>query len=150
MATIPNVLAEERKLIQVFLNLFLNAGEALNDLKEIKIITFYDSKGFVTSSGEYSVAVKIKIMNTGPEIDPGVRSRVFDPFFTTRTEGTGLGLAIVSQIIASHKGTISAEREDPYTVFSITLPAQKESDVGELAEEQVENRKSEGETHEFA
>ncbi len=147
---LPSVWADERKLVQVFLNLFLNAGEALDDLKEIKIVTYFDPKGFVTSSGQNSGAVKIKIMNTGPEIDPGIRSRIFDPFFTTRTEGTGLGLAIVSQIIASHKGTISAEREDPYTVFLLTLPAQNESDVGELANKQVENRKPERETHEFA
>ncbi len=147
---LPSVWADERKLIQVFLNLLLNAGEALNDMKEIKIITYFDPKGFVTSTGESSGAIKIKIMNTGPEIDPGVRSRIFDPFFTTRTEGTGLGLAIVSQIVASHKGTISAEREDPYTVFLITLPAQKGSDRTEFTEQQVKNRISGRETREFA
>jgi two-component system, NtrC family, nitrogen regulation sensor histidine kinase GlnL len=147
---LPHIWADEGKLIQVFLNLLLNAGEAMDASKAIKIITYFDPTGFVTSSGQNLGAVKIKIMNTGPEIDPGIRSRIFDPFFTTRTEGTGLGLAIVSQIIASHKGSISAEREGSYTVFQVTLPVLMESDTSEFTEKQVKNRKPEGEAHEFA
>ncbi len=147
---LPHIWADEGKLIQVFLNLLLNAGEAMDDSKVVKIITYFDPTGFATSSGQNSGAVKIKIMNTGPEIDPGIRSRIFDPFFTTRTEGTGLGLAIVSQIIASHKGSISAEREGPYTVFQVSLPILMESDTNEFTQKQVKNRKPEGEAHEFA
>ena len=53
--------------------------------------------------------VEIRIRDNGPGIPAAALSRVFDPFFTTRTQGTGLGLSICQSIVREHGGTISIE-----------------------------------------
>ena len=68
--------------------------------------------------------VAISIIDTGPGVSPEVVSRMFNPFFTTRSSGTGLGLAIVHRIVDAHAGRVSvrARDEGPGTVVEVFLP----------------------------
>jgi two-component system, NtrC family, sensor kinase len=95
---LPAVVADERRLGQVFLNLLLNAGDAM------------DGQGAVRIAAERAGdAVEVTVGDRGPGIAPEDRGRVFDPFFTTKEpgRGTGLGLAICHAILASFGGAIA-------------------------------------------
>lgn len=103
-----------QKLNQVFMNLFVNAAQAIEKQGEISISTRADN-GFV----------EIKIGDTGSGIDKKNLARIFDPFFTTKDvgKGTGLGLNVAYNIIKKHKGTIDVKSQvGKGTVFKIRLP----------------------------
>jgi len=73
--------------------------------------------------------VEIVITDNGPGIPAELKSRLFEPFVTTRTNGTGLGLAVVNAVIRAHKGRISVSDASPCgTSFTITLPVFKISE----------------------
>ena len=112
----PAVVVEgmEFKMQQVFLNLFLNARDAMR------------SGGWLTvcSRVERGRAV-IEVADTGAGISPEHLSRIYDPFFTTKTvgEGTGLGLSVTYGVVQEHRGTIAcASRPGQGTRFTLTLP----------------------------
>jgi signal transduction histidine kinase len=110
---LPHVLADPSQLEQVFLNLCLNACQAMNA----------QGTGTLTvraRADEGTVAVEIG--DTGPGIPPDLRNQVFKPFFTTKREGNGLGLAISARIIAEHGGHIGYRcPPEGGTVFTVTL-----------------------------
>jgi two-component system, NtrC family, sensor kinase len=113
------VLAGEASLGQVFLNLLVNAAQALPDrASDLNLIRL--------SSRVEDATVVVEVTDNGVGIPAAVRHRIFDPFFTTKPagEGTGLGLAICQDIITSLRGTIEVESE-PYrfTTFRVRLPA---------------------------
>jgi signal transduction histidine kinase len=127
LGTPPSVRANEGRLGQVFLNLLLNAAQAMPDGhandNEIRIRTGR------TPEGEAFV----EISDTGSGIDASVLPRIFDPFFTTKgnTMGSGLGLAISSRIVASIGGTITVHSQPSAgSTFRVTLPPAVEP-VGE-------------------
>lgn len=95
------VVADERRLGQVFLNLLLNAGDAMDGRGRVRV----SARRLDRSSG-----VEIVLSDTGPGIPPEHLPRVFDPFFTTKEpgQGTGLGLAVCHGIVTSFGGTLSA------------------------------------------
>ena len=104
----------EFKIQQVFLNLFLNARDAM------------PSGGWLTvgSRIERDSAV-IEVADTGSGISPEHLSRIYDPFFTTKTvgQGTGLGLSVTYGVVQEHRGTIEcASRPGQGTRFTLTLP----------------------------
>jgi PAS domain S-box-containing protein len=108
----------ESRLGQVFLNLIINAAQAIPegtaDRNEIRLIT--------RLTGD---RVVIEVRDTGPGISPEVRGRLFDPFFTTKPVGvgTGLGLFICQSIVRSMGGEISVESEPGQgAVFRVSLP----------------------------
>jgi two-component system, NtrC family, sensor kinase len=104
-----------RELEQVFLNLLLNAADAIGDNGTIRV---------ATSVGEDGRAC-IDIADDGSGIEPANLARVFDPFFSTKPvgEGTGLGLAICYEIVQRHGGEIEVSSElGRGTVFSVRLP----------------------------
>jgi len=71
---------------------------------------------------EKGACVQIDIRNQGAPIDPKIRSKIFDPFFSTKKEGTGLGLAISHQIVSKHKGHLRVSRDGDFTVFTVEFP----------------------------
>lgn len=111
---LPLVKCYPQQLNQVFMNILVNAAQAIDEKGEIKITTI--------SEDEH---VKITISDTGSGISETNLSKIFDPFFTTKEvgKGTGLGLNVAYNIINKHKGTIEVEsRLGSGTTFSIRLP----------------------------
>jgi signal transduction histidine kinase len=117
---LPLVYCSPNQLNQVFMNLFINASQAMDIKGEIRIRTrAYDGK------------VSVQIADTGKGILPEHLPRIFDPGFTTKGAGvgTGLGLSICYNIIQKHKGTIAVASEPGKgTEFTITLPVQPETE----------------------
>ena len=97
---------------QALTNLLKNAGEAIETYKEKESLQDHKGKVRVTSSMEEEYAV-IRIADNGIGL-PEDRSRLFEPYVTTREKGTGLGLPIVKKIIEEHGGTLSLEHAPPF------------------------------------
>ncbi len=109
---LPSVLGSHEQLTQVFLNLFLNAIDAMPDGGLLEIAARTEPSHVV-----------VTVTDTGPGISPEVMARIFEPFVTTKKNGTGLGLAISQGIIQQHGGTITAANAPQGgTIFTITLP----------------------------
>lgn len=110
---LPVILADANKLEQVFLNLILNALQAMDDGGILTIRTRCEGASCI-----------ITVSDTGPGILPDVISRIFDPFFSTKDvgAGTGLGLTVSKAIIEQHHGRISVASSEQGTVFTIKLP----------------------------
>jgi two-component system, NtrC family, sensor kinase len=113
-ATGPMVLGIEYKLQQVFLNLFLNARDAMPKGGWLTIATRASSD-----------AATIEVADTGSGIPTEQLSRIYDPFFTTKDigKGTGLGLSITYGIVQEHGGSIACDSAmGQGTRFTLTLP----------------------------
>lgn len=108
------VLGDAHQLKQVFLNLIINAADAMQDGGELNV-------SLEKSSTSKKMAI-ISIMDTGGGIPKDMLPQIFNPFFTTKHHGTGLGLAIVNRIILNHFGTIEAQNIDRGALFTICLP----------------------------
>ncbi len=103
-----------QQLNQVFMNILVNAAQAIEANGKIKIETLAENG-----------SVKVIISDTGTGIPKENLSKIFDPFFTTKEvgKGTGLGLNVAYNIIEKHNGTINVESiEGKGTTFSISLP----------------------------
>jgi two-component system NtrC family sensor kinase len=115
LATLPPVEADFGQMRQAFVNIVVNAIEAMPKDGQIRVITRP-----LPETGEVEVAFQ----DTGPGIPPEVLQKVFDPFFTTKEKGTGLGLSVVYGIVERHKGHVSVESgPGKGTRFTIRLPA---------------------------
>jgi PAS domain S-box-containing protein len=119
---LPALWGDGEKLVQAFLNLLLNAVQAVNEEGQIALATAFDANRLVSENGVAKGVVFIKIKNSGEPIPPEVMSNLFDPFFTTKKEGTGLGLPITHQIVALHGGTITPSCSNGFTEFIMELP----------------------------
>jgi PAS domain S-box-containing protein len=118
---LPKVKVDKTQMHQVFLNLFLNAIQAMPNGGELKI----EAGPMISNSieGFKQNFIKVVISDTGRGIPPHIVHRIFDPFFTTKSKGIGLGLSITYQIIKKHGGTIKVEsRWEKGTSFVINLP----------------------------
>jgi signal transduction histidine kinase len=116
----PAVRANARRLSQVFVNLLVNAAQAIPDgiaeRNEIRIVMRTDDSGRAV----------VEVCDTGTGIAPEHLPRLFDPFFTTKPvgEGTGLGLSICHSIVSALGGELSVESELGHgSTFRVTLPA---------------------------
>ena len=126
--SLPQVLANKNRLQQVFMNLIINAIDAMRENKgELKL---------ETKNGDNN-SVKILVRDSGCGIVKENIPRIFDPFFTTKAQerNTGLGLFITYGIIKDHKGNVAVESESRKgTTFVVTLPTiesfQKEAAEG--------------------
>jgi signal transduction histidine kinase len=109
---LPRVVADERRLSQVFLNLLLNAGDAMAGAGTVRLDARVDGDG-----------VAVRVADSGPGVAPGDLPRIFEPFFTTKGAGlgTGLGLAISQGIVESFGGEIAAASGPGGAVFTIRL-----------------------------
>lgn len=94
---LPRIAIDPEQLRQVVLNLVMNALQAMEEGGRLEICAKGEGRG---------EGVTLLVRDTGPGIPHELRSRVFDPFFTTRTRGTGLGLSIVKKILMNHEASI--------------------------------------------
>jgi two-component system NtrC family sensor kinase len=122
---LPMIQINPDHLKQVFLNLVLNAIDAMPAGGTLRISTAPDQ--MQASRGQRALsAVRIKFSDTGRGMPPETLSRIFEPFFTTKEDGSGLGLSISYGIIESHNGHIAAtSQEGVGTTFSILLPVEQ-------------------------
>jgi signal transduction histidine kinase len=112
-AVTDTVRADESQLQQAFMNLLLNAAEAMGGQGELWLATETADEA----------RLKIFIRDTGPGIAPENLLRLFEPFFTTKKLGTGLGLAICQRVLLEHLGSIEVKSElGRGSTFIITLP----------------------------
>ncbi|HVN80414.1 MAG TPA: PAS domain S-box protein [Terriglobia bacterium] len=110
---VPWLNADENEIKQLFLNLILNSIEALPEGGEVVVHLAVVPEN----------RIRIEVSDNGPGIPPENLSRIFRPFFTTKTEGTGLGLATCKQIVAQYGGDIQVQSEEGKgTRFTIELP----------------------------
>ena len=114
---IPTVLLDEKKIKQVFINLIMNAIDAVGQDGTITLATDYDA-----TNGQ----VFVRVADTGYGIQEKNLSRIFDPFFTTKPTGeaTGLGLSVSYGIVKNHGGNISVQSKPGLgATFTVSLPA---------------------------
>jgi two-component system sensor histidine kinase HydH len=112
---------DDHELQQAFVNLFLNALEAMDSKGTLTVETESHSGG--AGSNGCAPQIRVVVKDTGRGIAPRDMEHLFEPFFTTKLAGTGLGLPITQRIIHEHRGTIEVESEPGKgTTFSITLP----------------------------
>ncbi|MBI4811072.1 MAG: cache domain-containing protein [Ignavibacteriales bacterium] len=111
---IPEIMADKDQIQQVFINIIINASEAMS------------KGGLLTIESKLSTnkeTILISFADTGPGIPEEIKDKIFDPFVTTKEQGTGLGLSISYGIIEQHGGEISMEsKRGEGTTFIIQLP----------------------------
>jgi signal transduction histidine kinase len=109
---LPNINVDGQQLLQVFLNIILNARDAMSNGGMLTI-----------STGLMKNLIYIKIHDTGIGISPSQQSHLFEPFYSTKKEGMGLGLTISKRIIEDHRGKIEINSErNQGTTVRISLP----------------------------
>jgi C4-dicarboxylate-specific signal transduction histidine kinase len=115
---LPQVMAERVQLQQVFVNLIMNAVDAMSAVTDRERILTIKSKTYESHH------VQIVLEDTGTGIEPGLMERIFDAFFTTKSDGMGMGLSICRSIIESHGGRLSASPAHPHgSAFEVVLPS---------------------------
>jgi len=113
---LPRVLVNENEIVELILNMVLNALESIPDGKRISIALVPVEKGAEKS-------VRLTVSDEGAGIAPENLSRIFERYFTTKDSGTGLGLAIVDRIVKAHGGRIDVDSTPGVgTTFKIDFP----------------------------
>jgi len=110
---LPKIVCYPDELNQVWTNLIHNALQAM------------DYKGMLTiETQQHEANIVLKFTDNGTGIPPEVITKIFQPFFTTKSagEGSGLGLDIVRKIVEKHEGTIAVESVPGQTTFTVSLP----------------------------
>ena len=120
---IPNILIDPQQMQQVFLNVMLNAVQAMPEGGYLSLA----SRVAGNSGNNNGKEVEISITDTGVGIPPDQLNKIFKPFFTTKYRGTGLGLSISRTIVENHGGKLIVESEKGRgTTISIALPMREE------------------------
>lgn len=121
--------ADPEELEGVFLNLFLNAAEAMPDGGQLRVAT-----------SNAASAIQVAVSDTGPGVSPELCERIFDPFFSTKRAGSGLGLSVALQRIEALGGTLRLADEGPTTGarFVVELPQSVPESRAEQMEEDEE------------
>jgi signal transduction histidine kinase len=110
---LPQTLADPEQLTQAFLNLILNAIQSMPDGGQIEIRTKFMGTDRIV----------VEIIDNGMGIPKEKRSKIFDPFYTTKAGGSGLGLSVTQKIIIDHHGKIEVDSEvGKGTAFTVVLP----------------------------
>jgi CheY-like chemotaxis protein len=136
---LPHVLGDPNQLNQVFMNLSVNARDAMDgngvlSFKGTVVMGWELKKRFPAAKEERYIC--LSVTDTGKGMDEQTRQRIFEPFFTTKEpgKGTGLGLAVVHGIISNHKGYIDVKSDlglgtTFYIYFPVAVDSQKSIDV---------------------
>jgi two-component system, NtrC family, sensor histidine kinase HydH len=119
---VPEILADQQLCEQIFVNLILNAFQAMAEVpadheRVLRLSVSPESPGGVQG-------VSVTVEDTGPGVPPELREQIFNPFFTSKKEGVGLGLAIVAKFVDDHRGSIRLEHDSTAGArFRVFLPA---------------------------
>jgi two-component system, cell cycle sensor histidine kinase and response regulator CckA len=150
---LPSVEADATQIRQVFMNLVINASEAIGERNGVIAITTgcmdcdknYLKDVVLDKSIKEGRYVYLEIADTGCGMDKETLAKVFDPFFTTKFTGRGLGMAAVQGIVRGHKGFISVNSQlDKGSTFKVFLPASGKLISGADAQSQRDDWRGEG------
>jgi len=122
---LPSILADHNRLEQVFINLVMNARDALDEREAMQSDSDWQKVLRIESFSDNGRVV-IKVIDNGAGIPKELREKIFEPFFTTKEvgKGTGLGITISYGIIKDYDGTIEVESTvDSGTTFTLTFPS---------------------------
>lgn len=121
----PKIMADDSRIRQLFVNLCVNAKDAMSENGGIlRIVLDTEEKCPVGENGTPSPHVRLTVSDTGCGMPPEIAERIFEPLFSTKEEGTGLGLSMVRSIVESHGGTIEVDsRPGEGTAFHVWFPA---------------------------
>jgi signal transduction histidine kinase len=112
---LPPIVADVNRLKQIFINLVMNAFQAMNEGGSLLLRTYSEGERFVS----------VQIADTGMGIPKHILPHIYEPFYTTKktSKGTGLGLFITKKLVESFSGTISVvSSEGEGTCFTLTFP----------------------------
>ncbi|HVB54945.1 MAG TPA: ATP-binding protein [Candidatus Acidoferrales bacterium] len=119
-ARLPGILADEQLCERVFVNLILNAYQAMENRANGECVL---RVSVAPETSDDRPGVGIMIEDTGPGIPSELREQIFNPFFTSKKDGVGLGLSIVAKIVDDHRGWIRIEgNSGPGARFHVFLP----------------------------
>jgi two-component system cell cycle sensor histidine kinase/response regulator CckA len=125
LARVPRILGSESRLVQVFLNLLVNAAQALPE--------GYASQNRIVARTRFvNARVQIEIEDTGSGVPDEILRRIGEPFFTTKSEGMGLGLAVCQSILGQIGGDLDIESRPGRTIARVRLAANTEQSTNEL------------------
>lgn len=119
---LPELLADQQLCEQIFVNLILNAFQAMAELpagreRLLRLSVMPESRGEIPG-------IAVIVEDSGPGVPPELREQIFNPFFTSKKEGVGLGLAIVAKFVDDHRGSIRLEPDSAAGArFRVFLPA---------------------------
>lgn len=117
-ASEDTVYGDAEQLKGVFLNLFLNAAEAMPDGGTLHVST--EARD---ASQERAPTIRVRVADEGPGVAPELRDRIFEPFFSTKKEGVGFGLALAQHAVEEHDGALTLDDgADGGAVFVVELP----------------------------
>jgi len=125
--SIPDLYVDFDQLVQVFLNIVLNATQAVNGVGRI-ILRTRIQRNITIDQKPYRLGVCIEIEDDGPGIPEHLQESLFFPLVTGRAEGTGLGLYLVQDLIHRNKGMVSCASQKGCTVFSVVFPLEQSSE----------------------
>lgn len=126
--------ADATQVRQVFMNLVINASDAIGDRSGVITISTgmmhanreYLSEAYLPPDLKEGDYVFLEVSDTGQGMSPDVRERIFDPFFTTKFTGRGLGLAVVLGVVRGHRGAIKVYSEPGHgSTFKVLFPPSK-------------------------
>jgi len=124
--SLPPILGDEDRLMQVFHNLVRNAIEAMAEGGHLTVTTRVSLNtlfGKMDLGGGQRAMVEAQVMDEGAGIPTAAQARIFDPFFSTKAQGLGLGLAICHQVLEQHRGAIHVDStEGRGTTVTCFLP----------------------------
>jgi Amt family ammonium transporter len=117
---LPPIPVDREQMKQVFLNLMLNALQAMEKGGTLRLVT---RRASVFHGKRDQSAAEVSVEDTGPGIPEDLQSKIFEPFFSTKEEGIGLGLPIAQRIVEEHGGEVRVESKvGQGTTFTIILP----------------------------
>ena len=123
--SLPLIMADTQQLNHMFMNLIINAAQAMEGEGDLTLKTF---------KSKHRDLIKIEISDTGSGIPEDILPHIFDHFYTTKEEGkgTGLGLSMAYSIVENHGGKITAKSKlGQGTTFMIEFPIAADSDKGD-------------------
>ena len=121
--SIPDLLIDAELMVQVFLNIALNATQSLAIVASprLKFVTRIERQ-FTIGTVQHKLVIKIDIIDNGPGVPDELKEHIFYPMISGRSDGTGLGLSVAQTIVHQHSGLIEFESEPGLTIFSVIIP----------------------------
>ena len=126
--SLPEIPLDIDGMEQVFLNIILNATQALDEAhtkNPVIKITTRATFSMAINDIKYSTCMAVSISNNGPQIPQSLLSTIFYPMVTTKNSGSGLGLSLAQSIVQRHQGLIDCQSNPEKTIFRVLLPLNK-------------------------